>query len=111
MKFTKDDLKVGYLVEFRRNEEHYIVMPDLSDKLTLVGEGGYNGLSHYGCDLKNNLYSELDIVRVWGRPSKHMSLLKCETKDRELLWERDNRKEMTVAEIEKELGYSIKIVK
>lgn len=31
--------------------------------------------------------------------------------DYELIWERKNKKEMTISEIEKELGYSIKIVK
>lgn len=31
--------------------------------------------------------------------------------DYKLIWEREHKKEMTISEIEKELGYSIKIIK
>lgn len=34
-----------------------------------------------------------------------------DSKDYKLIWEREDKKEMTIKEIEEELGYSIKIVK
>ena len=45
-----------------------------------------------------------DIVKV--RDWEDMAI-----EGRNLIWERKKKKEMTIAEIEKELGYSVKIVK
>ena len=109
---TLKDLKAGYVVE-QRNGNLKMVMP--------YGDGGiciieYNGVygrlldSSYSDDLKAIGWPEFDIIKVYGYTEyAHESLRIC-TEDRPILWQREERKEMTLAEIEAELGYKIKIV-
>ena len=54
---------------------------------------------------------ELDITKIYGFAKYPRNAWKCSIEGRELIWERKEKKEMTIAEIEKELGYSVKIVK
>ena len=97
--FTKYDLKDGMRVINREGNERVIV----SGKLYKEGydELSYQGSldSDYGSDLTDNVASCFDIIRVTDR-------------DGTVLFERKPEpKEMTVAEIEKALGYSVKVVK
>lgn len=50
------------------------------------------------------------IDEIWG-PASPMRLMDNTTEGRERLWQRDDTKRMTVAEIEKALGYKVKVVK
>lgn len=50
------------------------------------------------------------IDEVWG-PAAPMRLMDNSTEGRELLWKRDDMKRMTLEEIEKALGYKVKVVK
>lgn len=50
------------------------------------------------------------IDEVWGRVSP-LRLMDNTTEGRERLWQRDDTKRMTLAEIEKALGYKVKVVK
>ena len=98
--FTLEDIKEGYLVE----DVHgyiWVVSKKKDDTLVLVNEYDFALLT-------KGVFGE--ISRVYDL-STHYSggLFNCN--NRELLWERKEIKEMTVAEIEKELGYSIKVVK
>lgn len=54
---------------------------------------------------------ELDIMKIYGYHPFPRNAWACSIENRELIWERKEKKEMTIAEIEKELGYSVKIVK
>lgn len=109
---TLKDLKAGYVVE-QRNGNLKMVMP--------YGDGGictieYNGMYDHQLDdsytdnLKSVDWPELDIIKVYGYTEYANDSLRIRTEDRPLLWQREERKEMTLAEIEAELGYKIKIV-
>lgn len=65
-------------------------------------------LSGFGSDLIHaNTYR---IDEVWG-PVAPMRLMDNTTEGRERLWQRDDTKRMTLPEIEKALGYKVKVVK
>lgn len=107
---TKSDLKPFYLVECR-NGYRYIVALDETDKLMFVRNYGYMPLSDYNNDLTDiDGLAEYDITKVYGRSNNKNNAISLETANRTLLWEREEQKEMTLAEIEAELGYKIKIV-
>lgn len=80
---------------------------------TFVRENGYIETRHYDENLKCKTFSTLDIEKIYA-PKKYSSLkrmLEIDPWDTPI-WERGKAaKEMTVAEIEKALGYSIKVVK
>ena len=90
-------------------------------KSMLYGDGGIfiigdNGMhdrlldGSYSDDLKSIGWPELDIIKVYGYTEYAYDSFRIRTEDRPLLWQREERKEMTLAEIEAELGYKIKIV-
>lgn len=99
---TRDDLKDGMVCERRDGE------------LMMWFNGMLCGLKSYcsgiGEDLKNIIgYSDLDIIRVYrtnGLTLTDMLVKRHLT----LIWERKELKEMTLADIERELGYPVKIV-
>ena len=89
------------------------------DSLAFVAESDYSlcvsGPEHWfplDCLDKNLTYKDTSIKRVYGLSSANMHAWKLETIGRECIWERKTEKrEMTIAEIEKKLGYSIKVIK
>lgn len=106
----KLDLKTGYLVKYR-NGNLRMVMPS-SEGMIFVGEdGGHMFMNDYNEDLLCETGKAYDIMEVWGFSDFCIYALKVKTDNRKLLWSREDKKEMTISEIEKELGYSIKIVK
>lgn len=116
-KFTKDDLKVGYVVKMRDGSLN-MVMPNNNDELiTVDASGGWMYLKRYNDCLFNSCNdllvsntSNFDIMEVYGRAKPNNETLKLDISDRDLLWKREEAKKMTVEEIEKELGYKIEIV-
>lgn len=110
----KSDLKTGMVVE-TRNGEKYLVMlnPDCKDRELINFKGGYMPLYNYNNELMLKKFNKgFDIVKVYSVGSSICWLLgDKEQMEFKLLWEREEEtKEMTIAEIEKELGYKIKIV-
>lgn len=110
VQFTKADLKDGMVVETRESyNNRYLVLGD-----RLVQGGNFIYLDSCTDDLKEtNNNSKFNIDKIY----KPFNLCRIENifKDSylELIWERpeeETHKEMTVEEIEKELGYKIKIV-
>lgn len=102
--FTKKDLKDGMVVEYR-NGKRRIVLGD-----NLLGEDGCGDLKHYNKDLTLDGYENtLTIDKVYKTIAMKISKL-FEDDYLTLIWEREHIKEMTVEEIEKELGYKIKVV-
>lgn len=99
---TKADLKDGMVCEQRNGE------------LMLWLNGALRGMERWcsgtGDDLKSTRGNEdNDIVKIYrtdGRVLKDMFSPRLLT----LIWERKEPKEMTLADIERELGYPIKIV-
>ena len=115
-KFTKDDLKVGYVMK-QRNNVLVMVMAFGGGSLAFVEENGrWLSDDSYKTDLTYipklaTVLNELDIVEVYGLCKYPDRTLKVSTGCRDLLGKReDPAKKMTVEEIEKELGYKIEIV-
>ncbi len=115
--FTKSDLKDGMVVENRDGERGIY----LNGRLYHMD--GFNDIdSNWDDELKfcerrfHRQDKHLDIVRVYAvRPCAYggVEALLSDTDNLELIWERKEEpehKEMTVEEIEKELGYKIKVV-
>lgn len=98
---TKADLKDGMVCERRDGE------------LMLWINGALRGINDWdtpGESLKNEFgIDENDIVKIYvtnGNTLKDM----LKRRNLTLIWERKERKEMTLADIERELGYPVKIV-
>ena len=109
----RNELEVGYLVEFK-NGERKIVMPCNDPDYPIVltnqyGEWSYLGV--YRDDLSSTIAKEFDIVKVFSFSRLVYKTLSFNTNHRELLWERKDKKKMTVAEIENILGYEVEIVR
>ena len=109
--FTKADLQDGMVVELR-NGKHLLVVKR-GKKLKMLTETQYYSGEDVTEDLKqknNEKRGELDIVKVFAPAplEKVANVLNLIEMKGEMLWER--REEMTLAEVEKELGYKIKIV-
>lgn len=114
--FTKADLKVGYVVKFRRGDLR-MIMPGSSGRLLAIASDGTNGdIDSYGDDLLHQYgcraadFKGLDIMEVYGFSHWDHTAYYISTENRERLWKREEAKKMTVEEIEKELGYKIEIV-
>ncbi len=102
----KSDLKTGMWVELRNGNSH-IVLLDTPNEGDVLGGNGWNRFSSYSRDLTNRSYKTLDIVKVFEvHPTDAFS-----GEDKKLIWEREETKEMTVAEISKKLGFDVKVVK
>jgi hypothetical protein len=129
-KFTRDDIKPGYVVQLRNGEFRMAMPVGSSGTQILTNElgGRWNYLSSWGKDLcKEALMvgdkymremckeeaKQCDIMKVFGYVigmTNYGRVGELSGDHRPLLWERVEAKKMTVAEIEKELGYSVEIV-
>jgi hypothetical protein len=117
--FTKADLKVGYVVKTRARGLFMVTRND-TDQLVMVGPSdGWMPIYEYNDDLTDSNRTSLDgseawaaydIVEVYGYSMLNGRTLKVETAHRKLLWKREEPKEMTLEEVEKALGYPVKII-
>lgn len=99
---TRADLKDGMVCE-RRDGELMMWFNGM-----LCGMKSY--CSRIGEDLKNIIgYSDLDIIRVYRTNGLTLTDMLAK-RHLTLIWERKEPKEMTLADIERELGYPVKIV-
>lgn len=100
-KMTRSDLKDGMVCEVRCGERY----------LWLYGElrGIWEWCSGTREDLTND-DSTCDIVKIY-EIGDECTLENILQNPGELIWERQEPKEMTVAEIEEALGYPVKVVK
>ena len=112
MSFTKSDLKDGMVVEQRDGDRLMV----LGSRI-LTGTG-YNRLSDFNDELIETRHNnrEYDIVKVYkviDTDTIYRFDRIFEDRHLELIWERKEEpkyKEMTVEEIEKELGYKVKVI-
>lgn len=101
---TKSDLQDRMVVEYRNGEKRLVVGN------VLMGQHMHGDLRNYTKQLKiKDADSGLDIVRVYSP----VSVLKCVNNPdtSEIVWERQEIKEVTMAEIEEKFGCKVKIVK
>ena len=100
---TKADLKNGMVIEYRDGIKALLIND------VLMSRSGYMSLRQYNDDL-TAVGSELcDIVKIYNTLGKTFHTV-FESPYLKLIWKRKEAKEMTLAEIEKELGYPVKIV-
>lgn len=104
----KSDLKVGMIVK-TREDELFMVMPACNVNLVLSNGRHWMSLDSYNDDCTASCV-KYDIVKVYGLTQMPHKATIVSTDSRELLWEREEAKKMTVAEIEDILGYKIEVV-
>ena len=123
----KDDLSTGMLVRFRNGEHCYVLIDvqvfsgrgySFKSILKTIDLRSTYDLDYYDDDFNFRHPStpgavDQDIMKIWA-PGETISVLNKDliVEDEQLVWEREpDKKEMTIAEIEKALGYNIKIIK
>lgn len=106
--FTKEDLRTGDVIQ-RRNGAVEIVNHELGMFITKTG---WNDFRHISNDLTSIFDSRFDIVKV-RRPEEKSDCQFCaiEMDFGELVYERKEVEEMTLAEVCQLLGKEIKIIK
>lgn len=106
----KSDLNLLYLV-ITRDGTKWLIAESI-EGLVLVQDKlrGWVSLADYNNDLTMKRMPNLDIMKVYSLSKYATYSLSFDEHDRGLIWERVGPKEMTVEQIEKELGYKIKIV-
>lgn len=117
--FTKDDLKVGYVVKTRArglfmvaiNADEKLVLAD-TDQRWVRYEELNDDLTHGVGSMifDNTVCKNYDIVEVYGYSRLNCTTALVSTENRPLLWKREEPKEMSLEEVEKALGYPVKIV-
>lgn len=106
---NKSDLKVGYVIK-TRNNLYGIIMEARNNEICCYFESE-NGFIDIYEDLCSKSNKDYDIIEVYGFTDKYQVLEINPIKSkRELLWKREpDPKVMTLNEVEKELGYKIKL--
>ena len=105
-------LSVGKVVQLEDDSLAFIT--ESKSGLCISGPKDWFPLDCLDKDLnyKKSTSSPYYIKKVYSLSSSNMNAWKLETTDRKCIWERKSeKKEMTIAEIEKKLGYSIKVIK
>lgn len=113
MEDLKSMLKTGMKVILRDGSRFIVILNYCKDgKDYLYSEKCYSELRFYDDDLKCKGFSELDIIEIQS-PTLKCSLVQDCIKNKncfKTIWKREETKEMTVSEIEKALGYKIKVI-
>ncbi len=107
----KEDLKAGMVVKvFQGGRESLAYVTESKFGACVSGELVWFPLNSLTDDLRSKVGST-KITEVYDLADGNRNAWKCETTGRKLLWKRETHKELTVKEIERLLGYPIKIVK
>ena len=126
-KFTRDDLKPGYVIKLRDGTYLSIQMVGKETLIATAGMGDldWKYLSNGWDERLNSAYrggktfpaitydKTKDIVAVYGYVQGTANYSRCgeiSSSSRPLLWSRQEAKKMTVEEIENVLGYKVEIV-
>lgn len=112
----KSDLKSGDIVKTKEGAKYIVLLQTRDGDLLIdLDNGYYLTLSGYNEDLTRENLKQHDVIAICAEEYAGDNLrqhgLTSITAGFEWTWKRKDKKEMTIAEIEKELGYSIKIVK
>ena len=114
--FTKNDLKTGMIVETRNGNYWLVLRNHVCDECDMIVEiGACHGFrfDYLNDDLTSKETSGRDIMRVTS-PSVFPNLGEPYVEfGHKVLFDRQNveKKKMTVAEVCKELGYEVEIIK
>lgn len=107
---TKQDLKVGYVVQHKNG--NFAMVMEVQDGLVLATIAGhYVKLEDVQDDLTINWDDNYSIIKIYGFKNSAIDCLEISSNRRPILWVRKETKKMTVSEICKELGYDVEIIK
>lgn len=110
---TKKDLRTGHIVTLR-NGGQFMVFKNYHSQYNepvdciVSFHGTWTELKNYEEDLKNHCFHDLDIVKVSLISHPHNTF--CDNRQLTTIWDREEPKQMTVAEIEAILGYKVEII-
>lgn len=111
--FSKGDLKPGMMVECR-DGVFAVILPFQSGLSTFTKDGVALNLCRFTDDLKYPDSYAIDIIKVYGLSENARDMLNFSKEHRELLWERKERRRMTIGEIkriaEEKIGEQIEVV-
>lgn len=110
----KSDLIAGKHVVETSEGAKYLIFDSKEGKFMFGIHYGLMDLERYHEDLtRNSADKKYDITKVYELkcPASQYSIKERCEEYLTLVWERTELKEMTMAELEKELGYKVKIVK
>ena len=116
---NKSDLETGMRVKTREGNI-YLVVKDIKSEIygrqdvAFVSEYGFMEGSGYNEDLKNNNDRDLDIIEVrsiFENDSETFLTSSILMLNRGYsIWKREERKKMTISQIEEALGYPVEII-
>ena len=107
--FTKSDLQNGMVVEYKNGWRRLFIKKDTDEASYFIGDKGMIFLDSFKNNLECIHSDEMNISKIYISRSPNLA---CIFEDRflSLFWKKPSHfKEMTVGEIEKELGYKIRI--
>lgn len=122
------DLKVGDIVKTRDGNAHIVLSNNTSPNglslFSAVSMGCYAYLSSYDENMNHKLHESHDIIAVYKASEPNKNYAYQLTRDIMVIvdtisfnaynikwdWERNEKKKLTVSEIEKILGYGVEIV-
>ena len=112
--FTGEDLKPGMLVQLLNGKYGILVPAHINGELCVIVRDSITGRLGIGTSNlrfypEEGLINDYSIIKVYDLSYNNRYDF-MEPGNRELLWD-GSKKEMTIEEIEKELGYPVKIVK
>ena len=82
----KNELKSGMVVEYRDGDKRLVIDNDL------IGDDGHLTLTNYNDYLKNGLFSDLDIIKVYKYKSPCPFNALLENNNLDIIWEREEIK-------------------
>ena len=110
---TKQDLRIGMVLELETVTGEITLATIVETKVSskcISGESVWFDVNELTDNLVNK-YSGRKVTKVYDIPEHNCGAHEVSTTHRTLLWERKEVKELPVAEIEKLLGFPVKIVK
>lgn len=100
----KDILKPGYIVELRSGY-YYICLPYTEGYAFIKAFVNPVNLKYYDNELNHKYNNDLDVMKIYGLAKYDVDILCYSSRERLLLWKRDERPEikMTVDEMKQKL--------
>ena len=103
----KSDLKTGMTVTTENGSDYLVLIMD--GEMILANVKGKSAICGDSVGEDLTVVRDLNIMKVYMRNGITLNDLMF-THGRKLLWERKKAKEMTLSEIEEQLGYPVKII-
>lgn len=109
--FTLDDLETRMVIE-TRNGDRYLVLRDQKEIHVMCSDENYytklvgGNYGNHNVEMRFLEDTDLDVMRVFPKVDTFDEVKTVN----EPIWERKEPKKMTVAEIQKELGYEVEVI-